>query len=395
MTCLSEEILREKIDGELTEGELAKADAHLSSCMECQRRFDEMAQESRQVQQALSMLEPGEEVEPGAALAHFQERVEAASRIPERVGAIPGFFARHPVPAWAGTALTALMVTLAVFAPARSLAQRFLAMLRVEKIAVVPVDLPVSPGPNTEAAIRNFISDSVVVTLNGGKPQLVSSLSQASQFVGFPVRGISNGPGTPQIDVVGERAFVMTLNRGRLQEILNELGRPDLQIPASVDGKTVAVHIPKTALIRYGNCPTHKPGITSPGSQTPAPSDATAGCVVLVEAPSPIVSVPPELNISQLAEVALQAAGMSEEEADDFCQTVDWTSTLVIPIPSRASSYQQQPVDGVEGELIVGSPRGKRPARYDLIWVKSGIIYSIMGSGEPQNAVAFADSLSG
>ena len=104
--------------------------------------------------------------------------------------------------------------------------------------------------------------------------------------------------------------------------------------------------------------------------------------------------MPPDLNIAEIVEVGLQAAGMSAEQARAFCQNVDWTSTLVIPLPRFVNSYKTVEVDGVEGTLI-DLPRlgSTRPAGYTLVWVKNGVIYSLMGFGDSGNAVALAETL--
>ncbi|HEY6937841.1 MAG TPA: hypothetical protein VI424_11850, partial [Terriglobales bacterium] len=94
--------------------------------------------------------------------------------------------------------------------------------------------------------------------------------------------------------------------------------------------------------------------------------------------------------ISQVAEAALELAGMSPSEAHSFCQTVDWSSTLVVPVPGNVSSSQTVNVDGVTGTLI--SLRSDRN-RYSLLWVKDGIIYSMNGHGDPNQALNLAASL--
>lgn len=396
MNCLSSEILRAKIDGELSGAARLEADRHLAACEECRRRLEAMAVQSSEVSEALSTLAPGSPSPENTeqALARFQARREAEWKPSWRDGFLAGLFSRHPVPAWSSAALAAMIVALVTFAPARSVAQRVLAMLRVQKIAVVPVNLPSTPGPDTVATIRRLISDRIVVTLSPGKPQAAANASEASQMAGFPVRVLSGAPGAPKFAVAGEQAFVMTLDKDRLQEILNEMGHPDLQIPDSVNGKTIAVHIPKAVFARYGNCPDRGMGGRTSRSPGQAPdAQSASNCMVMVQAPSPIVSVPPDLNVSQLAEVGLEATGMNPEEADAFCQTVDWTSTLVIPIPSRASSYEKTEVDGAEGALITSHSRNGHPAHYSLIWVKKGMLYSLIGSGDPANAVAMAESL--
>ena len=83
---------------------------------------------------------------------------------------------------------------------------------------------------------------------------------------------------------------------------------------------------------------------------------------------------------------------MSFEEAAAFTNSVDWTSTLVVPIPKNAAVNKQVPVDGVTGTLI------QRPAddapQFALVWVKDGIVYAISGLGtNSQQALDMANSL--
>ena len=71
---------------------------------------------------------------------------------------------------------------------------------------------------------------------------------------------------------------------------------------------------------------------------------------------------------------------------------MDWTSTLVVPIPKNAATYQQLAVDGVTGSLIQ-RPSDDAP-EFLLLWVKDGIVYSIGGLGaNSQQAIDMANSL--
>jgi hypothetical protein len=117
-----------------------------------------------------------------------------------------------------------------------------------------------------------------------------------------------------------------------------------------------------------------------------------ANCILLAEIPSPSVNAPSDLDVEQLAEIGLQFTGMTPAQAHDFSQTVDWTSTLVIPIPRNGSTYKQVAVDGVTGYLI------QRPAddapQYALVWLKNGIIYAIGGEGsDTAGALAMGNAL--
>ncbi len=68
---------------------------------------------------------------------------------------------------------------------------------------------------------------------------------------------------------------------------------------------------------------------------------AATNCVYLVQVPSPTVSVPPNLNMAEIAEAGLQLAGMTASEAHAFCQTVDWSSTMVVPVPRNSSTFER------------------------------------------------------
>jgi hypothetical protein len=393
MKCLTDQTLRALIDQETPEPERGDAGRHLKQCADCRARLERMSRETAETGSVLALLAPGKLTEPPQAFERFQARLASEGDVQVRRSFLRGFFSLHPLPAWGALTTTALAIVLVTFAPARSWTQRVLAMLRVEKVTVVPLDLKFDKNSDTQALIRKVISDEVTVTLSAGKPQFVADASQATQMAGFPVRTFTDMKEAPKIGVVGEQAYMMKLDQGRLQAIIDSIAKSDLQVPRSVDGQEIAVHVPKSVFLRYGNCPDKRAESKPDGEDQSKPSDST-GCIMFAEVPSPIVSVPPELNVGQLFQIALQTGGMSPEEAQAFCSKVDWKSTLVVPIPRRASSYSEEQVDGVTGNLIIGKGFREQRPEYTLIWVKNGIIYSIHGSGAPEQARALAKALS-
>jgi hypothetical protein len=342
-------------------------------------------------------------INPAAAYAPFANQF-AADR--ESEGWISRLLAPQWRPAW-GLAVVALIIAVLVsLNPVRSWAQRVLAMLRVQKIQVVTIDPTTlmsgsEPDSHPYKLFNQFIADNVVVTMDPGEPDVVSNLSTAAQLTGYPIRVIGS-LGTPRlVEVNGETAFQMTINRDRVATLLDEIGRSDIHIPESADGALIAVHIPKAVISMYGDCPVRRGHVAS-SSQSRA--DALAerktermanmkdtNCTYLIQAPSPTVSIPPDLNMSDIAEAALELAGMSPAEARSFCQTVDWSSTLVVPIPRNSSSYETVTVDGVEGTLITETlAQGNR---YSLLWIKNGVIHSLSGHGNSSDALSLAASL--
>ena len=290
----------------------------------------------------------------------------------------------------------AFVLTLIVSIPAtRALADQLLSLFRVEQVAVVPIDFTgmqqlTGDGPLGKQ-MSQLLSSSTTVTQKPGKPQQVADAAQAGKLSGFTVR-VPQGKTPSRISVLGASAFTFTVDRARAQAVLDEGGRTDLQLPASIDGAQISARIPAAVSVDFGSCPD--------------PSDDTAGgfegggsrgrryadCVILAEIPSPTVDAPANVDIAQLAQLGLEFTGMSSEQAAAFTSSVDWTSTLVIPIPRNAATYRQISVDGVTGTLIE-RPVDDAP-QFVLIWIKNGIVYSIGGLGSnSQQAIDMANSL--
>jgi hypothetical protein len=186
----------------------------------------------------------------------------------------------------------------------------------------------------------------------------------------------------------------MKLDRDRLQSILDEAGRNDLQIPESVNGAVLGVHVPAGILAFYGNCGEVAESAQGKIEERPGQpgqwGDDT--CVTLTELRSPSVSAPQQLDPAQIAQVALRFMGMSANDAASFTQTVDWTSTLVLPVVRGESSYEKVQVGGNEGVLL--RPGRREPNdHFNLMWVDSGVLYSLTGTGDDTTALNLASQL--
>jgi hypothetical protein len=394
MNCLSEGVLRAYLDRELHVSERAEIEAHLQNCERCRERSRAISTLAGRVDAQLLSLDvlPNATAEnPEVALARFKARHDVRE---EQVSFIARVFAKRWRPAWVTALAAAVVLASLAFPPARGLAQRLLATLRVEQVQTVNLDLSSLGGNRSlQQMLGKMISDKIVV-ITDEKPQSAATVEAASQLAGFQVQLLSARSDSPQFHVEGAHAFQMTIDRARLQDIFDQSGRPDLILPATLDGATVAVQVPRAIELEYGNCPGndgHANGGGLDAGATPHRAVAKEDCIFLVEAPSPAVQVPSDLNLQQLAETALELGGMSPTEARQFCQTVDWKSTLVLPIPLSVRSYDRVEVNGVQGTLIQ-TPSRRGPG-YVLIWVKNGMIYCLGGSGDSSKAVELANTL--
>ena len=298
-----------------------------------------------------------------------------------------------------GTAALLILALVLAFPGTRALAGELLSLFRVQHVTVIPVDftgmeqLDGSVGNN----ISQLISESVTMQKEPSDPVTVATTDEASQLTGFNVRA-PQGLTPSRISVMNGSAFTFTIDRAKAQALLDEAGRNDLVLPQDVDGADVSVNIPSSASLAFGTCP-------EPSSKSEAererqretqghgsPGRMYADCIIFAQIPSPEVSAPASLDINKLAQIGLEFTGMTAEEAAEFTSTVDWTSTLVVPIPKNAATNQQVTVDGVTGTLIE-RPSDDAP-QFALFWVKDGIIYTIGGLGSnSQKALEIANSL--
>lgn len=388
MNCVSEGVLRAYVDRELDSSELLQVQNHLEGCADCRRRLEELEGLAGRVRQHLSALGPGAESPANARLALSRFKAEHGDE--SEASGLARLFAKRWRPVWVAAFAVVLLVAFLAFPLTRSLAQRFLLTLRVEKVQPVSIDTSSLEGNQAlQQAIRQMISNKVVVTVDE-KEQHVGSAEAASGLAGFRVHLVGGRSDAPEFTVFGQHSFNLTAERARLQDIFNQAGRADLVVPASVDGAMVAVQIPRGVLVRYGNCA--KPRKEGQSAQQQAEPAGPQNCLHLLEVPAPIVSVPSNLDVGQLAEIALELGGLSPSQAKEFCQTIDWKSTLVLPLPRHVRSYDTVDVNGVQGTLIHHFP-GRGP-NYTLVWVKDGVVYSLVGFDDAGNAVGLANSVS-
>jgi hypothetical protein len=377
--------LRAALDGELD----AQALDHLALCTDCQERQRRLQVEAEGVRARLAFLaSPEDEPMPSiqSALRHFHKRKITQKEIPM----LKKFFASSAV-RYAALAVLFLALILAIPAT-RALADQVLNLFRVQQVTVVPIDFTGLQQLNGNSALgrqmSELVSSSITMTKKPIAPVAATDAADASQKTGFKVRLPQNVTASRML-VQNEAAFNFTIDRTKAQALLDEAGRNDLVLPNDIDGAVISVTVPASVRIDYGTCP--DPSGPRSGSSVPAPRDYP-DCVILSEIPSPTVEAPANVDVAQLAQLGLEFTGMSSTQAAAFTKSVDWTSTLVVPIPKNATTNEQVQVDGVTGTLVQ-RPAGD-VAQYVLLWAKNGIVYAIGGPGtNSQQAIDMANSL--
>ena len=376
-------MLRSWMDGALSADQAEAISMHLGECASCRATLQTLQSREAAVRSAMDELpgssggQDGGQDDVARGWAAFNRKRDESQHQQWRWSAAKSW----GLAAGAACATALLLLTVG---PVRAWAQEILAIFRVEHFTVLAVNPEL--GANLEnnhmlnQSVSRMLSDHIKVTQQPQPPQTLSGEEQAKQLAGFDVRFLPGGPPS-KLTLESGAAAEFTLNRDRLQSILDEAGRSDLQIPAEVDGAVVNFRIAAGIMATYDRCPDGRP---QPETSKP--------CITVMQVPSPVVRAPQGFDPAQLAQVGLEFLGMSAKDAASFTQTVDWTSTLVLPVSTGTMSYKEIPIHGVQAVLL----RDKRPtasSRYAVTWIDDGIVYALESYGDDASAVDLAAQL--
>lgn len=297
----------------------------------------------------------------------------------------------------AGLGLVLVLAVAMAFPPVQAIANSFLGLFRVQQVTFVQVnatDLPQQLG--SSQLFENLLSKDAQFE-SVGEVQTVASGSEASSLAGIPVRLPAQIEGTPDLTVQAGEHATLKIDLPAVKALLQGIGQDNIDLPDNLNGATVTVDLPRAVTAGYGNCATSSVMAHPAGTDPDMPgTPLQADCTTLIQLASPTISAPPGLDLTQLGQAYLQVLGMSAQEAAKFSQSVDWTTTLVVPVPRyRGLSYEDVSVDGVSGTMIqqaYNTSTGSRTFTI-LLWVKNGIIYSLHTPGDSSGALAIANSL--
>jgi hypothetical protein len=382
-------LLRSYMDGEIDTTKAVAVSEHLEACGSCQAEFKALKTNAAGMREGLDEL-PQTATDPKSAWNALQSRLSPT----EASRASFGTALRKWSPAGVG-ALATVVALLFALAPVRSWAQSFLSIFRVERFAVLELNPDtmeyggMEDGAAFNQAVTRLLSSEVTITEPMRNAVPVADAATASKLTQFPVRLLDEGkPGT----FLFRSSFSaqMNLDRDRIQSILEEAGRNDVQIPESVDGARVAFHVPAGIVGFYGNCG-NRPERMQGRDEKPR-DDGDATCITLLEFRSPTFTAPDRVDPAQVAQAALEFMGMSADDAASFTQTVDWTSTLVLPVMRGQMSYEQIAVNGNDGVLL--RPRGQeKNGHFSLLWVTDGVVDNLNAYGDDTTALNLAAQL--
>jgi len=381
--------LRAYQDGEMSVEDQARLMNHLGDCTSCQQRAESLSSQSERVISRLSVLESSESkhtISPQQAHSRLKRRLEFKEM--EELSMWQKMSKRVPRPAWVALAIVVILAISVAFAPVRAIASSFLGLFRVEQIRVIEIDpQQLSDQLDSSSQVANLMGDNVQVEAYG-ELQEVSNAAEASALAGFDARLPTKIDGEPQLSVQPGGKATFNVDMALVEAVLDEMGRSDIKLPSELDGESVTIDVPNVIIAEYGQCSeivTDNPE----GAATP-PARLVGNCTTLNQMPSPTISAPPELNINEIGLAYLQLLGMDGVEAKQLANSVDWTTTMIVPIPRYDTEYLEVDVAGNKGTLIYR--QGYYPF-YLLLWIEDGIIYALRGTGDLDQAMEIANSL--
>lgn len=290
-------------------------------------------------------------------------------------------WAPRMVPAMAA-AFAALLAAAVIFVPSvRVSAQAVLDMFRVRTFAAVPFDesrLEKLRSLGQDNALMVF--DQKQVLVDPGKPQPYPTVEAAGAAAGIVPGTLHYLPDSLALDsVMVEQAGAarLSVSGAKLRALLDRLDLRDVSVPQSIDGSWVEVRKPAAVIQRYK------------GGRLRA---------MLAQSTSPEVAVPSGVEIERLAEIGLRILGLDPGEAGRIARSTDWRSTLLVPVPTNASTFRQVTIRGQRGLLITTAstpsaefPNGRRGTV--VLWTENDRVFGLMSNLSSEDALQMAESV--
>ncbi len=375
--CKREGELRAFLDGELPAAEFAAVRSHLAGCPACKSSAARLQTNGAWAQERLDAVRPEAAPPPAQAFARLQGQMEHQTSWKVRLTTMLGENNRRWRPALVALALIVVVAVTFLFEPLRVAAGDLLSVFRVQKFTAFSV------GPDEmdrleeigEMLDQNFYL-SEPIWLQEPEAQAVTTLDEASAAVGFAIRTpafLPDGFAPAGVIQVSSRAagqFQVDLEMARV--LFETVGLDPALLPDSLGEKPLDFVMPAAA------------------TQTWKYKGQTG--LTYLQVPSPEVSYPDDVDPQALAAAALQLLGMNAREARRLSESIDWTSTLVVPVPTDVASYSEVEVDGTNG-LLLSSRYDGRTARTALMWQKDGIIHFLQGNVSIDTIVDIANSI--
>jgi len=381
MRCVSTGDLRAYLDYEVLPSEWQRIEDHLVGCPRCQERLAELRGSVHAVGRWLDQPTPTASVRPEAALARVRAKAWGSEhegrairhtdirRKPMRSGRNGAWR-----PAMIAVIALATMIGIYSFGPTQAIARQLLSVFRVRRFAVIEV----SPNEDQMQAVGRVLEENLFVgepdVIEDGPEVAVGSIEEAREAAGFEARlpeYLPGGLGENGIYVKGYSRAEMRFTGEGLAMILDMADMDPTQIPADLDEGIITVDIPAVVRIenQWGN---HQ----------------------VLQVWQPTVEYPDGVDPSVIGEAGLRLMGIPKDQARRISQSIDWTSTVLLPVPSEITQVHELEIGGEPAVLLLPRNTGEGDAEpRALMWQKDDVVYLVTGHGSREQIVQTAESM--
>jgi len=271
-----------------------------------------------------------------------------------------------------GTAAAALLGLVVGTPVGRDAAAQFLAQFRSQRFAAITVDSTQHTSPMVE--LQNY--GTLVDNIGKSSPVEVASTEALASNSGLTLK-------LPQAATIpdalrGNRRYYVTseaelrfrLDRAKAMAYLSSIGKGDFVFPQAMDGATLVVNVPKTALIAYGdNLATVDKDQALAGGASPKQ---------LIIGQSNLVTAGAEgtVTLEELRNFLLSLPGLPADTVNQLRSIQDWRTTLPIPVAINSMTWRDATIAGNPG-LLFGDTNGRFSAG---IWQANNTLFGVGGT---------------
>jgi hypothetical protein len=368
--CVDRGILRAYLDDELPADVRRGVEVHLDGCPACRQTLDNVRQTAALVRSGLDRVAP-------AHLPNVAGAVERGRRDKAMTQQQLWYSVRRSYmstsrwrPVLAGVLVLALLVGVFSVAPSRALARQVLSIFRVRRFAVIQV----SPDQATMDELGTILQESLLTRepeiLVDGPEARVETIAEASEIAGFAARMpayLPDSPQSAQIWAKGRSELRLTVPRQGLEAVLALAGMDGAALPAEMDEATIDIVVPGMVTI-------------------------TKDHVQIQQVFAPEINYPDGVDPRLYGEAGLRLMGLDAREARRISERIDWTSTLILPVPTEVAEIREIEVAGVPAVLV-------RPRQYEgsdmntLLFEKDGVLYAVNARYGDETLLQIAESM--
>jgi hypothetical protein len=269
-----------------------------------------------------------------------------------------------------------------VFPAVRASAQAFLDLFRVRNFTAVTVSPErLQQLKDGKIDLQSVVGGHVETLQQPDPPRVLLSAAEAAPLLGYVPRTPATLPGALRADTVllsNEGVARITLDLTKLHGVLEALDIRDVRVPDELNGATMTIHMPMA--LRQNFVSDHHR-------------------VVLLQAHSPEVELPAGADLAQFGEIALRIAGLEASEAHRLAQSIDWRTTMVVPVPANVGAFRDVDVRGHRGLMVslVGddarTPGGRHREGATVMWTDGDMVFALSGNLSNVELLEMANAL--